>query len=50
MGGRRPEMSIFQTPSSALTGTFSPKEKLFSISWRMVKKVILDKEAIWAEW
>ena len=39
----------FPNPSSALTGSFSPREKVFSISWRMVKKVILDKEAIRVE-
>ena len=39
-------MSTIPNPSSALTGTFSLREKVFSISWRMVKKVILDKEAI----
>ena len=30
-------------------GTFSERENVFSISWRMVKKVILDKEAIRVE-
>ena len=39
-------MSTIPNPSSALTGTFSPKEKVFLISWRMVETVILDKEAI----
>jgi len=43
-------MSTIPNPSSTLTGTFSPGKKVFSISWRMVETVILDKEAVRAEW